>query len=621
MLISKWEMFEMVMRRVKDAKRVVVDVETSGLVWHKNHIIGWVLTVGPGPDDTFYIPVRHAGGGNLPDPACGLPMTADGWDGRIHAGERAILEVLIDKVLVFHHGAFDLKFMHRIGYDSRKNKVEDTMVAAYITDELRFSLSLDACCKDEKVQAKLGSDLYKHIASVTGCAADKSAMGHLWRTSAEEQAVWEYGDGDGTSTYQLYEVLSKQINEPYYENATRSFDLKTVANVEYGLIPVLHRMSMRGVKVDEERLSGLIGEINREFEQAQEATGGINVRAPTQVKEYFIKAGVTDWPHTEKGAPSFAGDWLETTEAGRNIIKVRKFRTLLDSFLLPMKDYMVNGRVHADFHQTRDEEFGTRTGRLSITNPNLGAMPGKRQGELGKRFRSVFIPDKGKEFTEGDFAACEIRICAHYCKAPTWVKGFYNGLDPHTAVANDVGIDRKNAKTINLALMTGSGKSAIAKKLGLSESEGSALVDRYFRGLPELKKFQNDAKNVFSSRGFITTLLGRRLHLADRTKGYTALNRLTQGGNADVCKAAMIAMDKVEGADLLLTVYDSALVQHDIGDDGAKKRSMEAMVDMKAMGVPIEVPMEVECGTGSNWGEATFAKDQRKVTWFPDERA
>jgi DNA polymerase-1 len=271
--------------------------------------------------------------------------------------------------------------------------------------------------------------------------------------------------------------------------------------------------------------------------------------------------------------------------------------------------FLHNGRVHTEFHQTRDEEFGTRTGRLSTTGPNMGAMPGKRQGELGKRFREIFIPDDGMEFTEADYNVCEIRICAHYCQARAWLDGFKAGKDPHTAISDALGIQRRHAKTINLALMTGAGKGKIASELGLPLHEGMRVVEQYFDGLPELKEFQRQATRAFESRGFVSTLLGRRLQLANSSKAYTAVNRLTQGGNADIIKSAMVALDKVPNIETMLTVYDSTLFQHEKGFDQARANALQTIVDMKALGIDFSVPMRAEYGSGKDWGQATFTTE------------
>lgn len=605
MLINKPVMMDLVLRRMADAKQTVIDAETSGLDPNVNHIIGWVITVGPAPDDSYYVPVRHSGGGNMPS-LVQVPSSSHNWDGSIHPVEKQIIEKLRGKPLIFHNAPFDMRFMARVGWEPT-GPIGDTMVAAYLVDEIRPSLSLDACCKDEKVQAKLGEELYQAISAKTGCPATKVAMGYLWQMPGDSDVVVEYGAGDGTSTWQLWEALLKKIHKTYYVNANGEYSLLKVFNVEMALIPVLFKASQRGVRIDEERLAQLTKEIEVELEEGLKSLGDLNVKSPLQLKKYFESHGETNWPLTEKGAPSFADEWLGTTVPGRVIQKVRKSRTLLDSFLIPMATRMVrNGRVHTEFHQTRDEEFGTRTGRLSTTVPNLGAMPGKRQGEFGKRFRSIFIPDEDMEFTEADYVACEIRICTHYCHAKLWVDGFNNGVDPHTAIADGLLIPRRHAKTINLSLMTGTGKAKIAAKLGIPMKEAIEVVNDYFEGLPELKKFQRQAADSFESRGFVATLLHRRLQLADPRKAYTAVNRLTQGGNADICKSAMIKLSAIEGSETLLSVYDSMLFQHEKGDTATKIKVVDAMVNMEDMGINFSIPMAAEYGSGDNWGEATF---------------
>lgn len=607
MLINKIPMLDMVIRRIEDAPEVVLDVETSGLDYLKNHIVGWVVTVGPTPNDTFYIPVRHAGGGNMPA-IIQIPTTSENWNREdIHPAEFRLIKAIKNKPLVFHHASFDMAFMSQVGWEP-SGPIADTMIAAYLLDELRTSLSLEACCKEEKVAAKLSSIMYQHLAEKLGCAPDKSSMSHFWRLPGDDAVAVNYASGDGTSTYQLWQEYKRRIATPYFVNATREFDLKRVAAVEFALIPVLHKMRMRGVKVNEERLTHLINTLEADFKKSQKLIGDLNPRSPLQMRAYFEKHNITSWPKTLKGAPSFPELWLKTTEPGRAVLVARKYRTILDTFLLPMRGrHMRNGRVHTNFHQTRDELFGTKTGRLSTTDPNLGAQPGKRQKEMGALFRSVYEADEGMEFCEADYRAMEIRICAHYCKAKAWVDGFWKGLDPHTAVAQDIGIERPQAKVINLGIMMGMGKGRVAQELNMPMGEANATVDRYFAGLPELAQFQQQSANVFRSRGFVSTLLGRRLQLANPNKAFTAVNRLTQGGNADCMKSAMVALDKHDDISMSLTVYDSCLFQVEKGNVAARERAIQKMVDMPAIGIPeFSIPMEAEYGQGKTWADATF---------------
>lgn len=620
MLVNIWPTAELVLQKLAACKSLVYDAETSGLDWRHNHIVGHVLTFGPSPNDTFYVPVRHAPGNNLPDDIQ-VPVTDNGWRGDAHKFEILMIQLMEGKKIIFHNGSFDMRFLHQIGWRP-SGPVEDTMIAAYLVDELRSSFSLDACCKDEKVQAKKGDVLYQHIAAKLGVPADRNSMAFYWRMDPADTPIWDYAVGDGTSTWQLREVLQTQIERPYYKTATTEYDLKRVAKVEYDLMPILHRMSMRGVKIDEQYMFDLTKKTKEKLADGLFKLNGINMRSPIQMKKYFESHGITNWPLTEKGSPSFAGEWLTTTEAGRAIVEVRKLGTLLSNFLVPTAErYIHNGRVHPEIHQTRDDNFGTKTGRLSVTGPNLSAIPGKRQGELGKTFRKMFIPEDGNMFWEADYKTCEIRICAHYCGAKLWVDGYKNGIDPHTSIYNGIPVltaldpkmGRQHAKRINLAIMTGAGKAKIAAELGLELKEGLNIVNQYFEGLPELKKFQKQAADYFKGRGFVSTLLGRRLQLADPQKAYTAVNRLTQGGNADITKMSLIAMDSV--CELNMPVHDSNLFQTPIGANSVARSAAQAMVDVCEQ-VGFKLPMEVDLSSGMNWGEATF-NESEVITWDP----
>jgi DNA polymerase-1 len=216
------------------------------------------------------------------------------------------------------------------------------------------------------------------------------------------------------------------------------------------------------------------------------------------------------------------------------------------------------------------------------------------------------VPDKG-DWYEADHDTCEIRICNHYAKAKVWTEGFQNGVDPHTSVADRLGINRRYAKTINLGLMTGMGKRALAEDLGVPFEEGRDIVNQYFAGLPELKDFQSASKSQFQRRGFVRTLVGRRCRLESSRFAYKALNRLTQGGNADVIKANMVECDQVAnhyGAQLLLSVHDSLSWQTE--NPKASEAIKKAMENTTTGFIRMSTPLSVTVGHGKTWAEATY---------------
>ncbi len=610
-LVNTREAGQKVLTRLNDLKAgqsFVYDVETSGLDWRHNHAVGHVLTFGPRPQDTFYVPVRHAGGGNLP--GCSIPTESDNWSGDTHPFEDALIKILNrpDAPTMVGHGlSFDLSFLHKLGFKGYV-KCRDTMILAYLKNELRRSFSLDAVCRDERVTPKKGDELYARLAELFGGEPTRYAqMGNYWRIPATEKAAWDYAAGDGTSTFEVDIPLYAAM----FEGDVNGRTLEQAFNVEMNLVPVLHRMRMRGIKVNEDRLQEILEITQREFDEGTKAIGGINVRSPIAMKKYFENAGVTNWPLTPKGKPSFLEWWLKTSEAGQKILYPRKRKTMIENSIIPtLERHLYKGRVHPEFHQTRDEEFGTKTGRLSCTAPNLFAAPGKRQADLGARWRSAFEPDHG-EWKEGDHDACEIRVGAHYTGAKVWMDGFTADppVDPHTAVATTLDMERTPAKIINLGIMMGMGISGLTHQLGGDETRAHAFLKQYFDGLPELKRFRDKARRVFASRGYVTTLAGRRVHLEERRKAYTAVNRLTQGGNADIIKQNMVEADAIceahGEATINLSVYDSLSWQS--SDDKLDADIMHAM--KHPAGIEMRCPLSVSVGHGANWAKATFFEE------------
>jgi len=579
------------LNRLYQDKVICYDSETDGLDWKTNKIVGHVLTFGSDPKDSYYWPVRHASG-NWPN----------------EEAEKELIKRLSnpDFTLIMHNASFDLGMLHGLGWKTGP-RIEDTMIGAYLDNEQRASLALAACCEEFGVQAKKGKELYQKIAMTTGCDPDRNSMAHYWELPGNDPVVGDYAMGDGTSTWQLWEKLQVAIDKKFEEGSDKS--LRKIYKVESKLIPVLHKMQMRGIKVDEERLHDVTIRIRGELHEAQDSIGDVNVRSGLQVRTYMEKNNQNNWPLTVKGNPSFTEEFLMESEAGQKIVMARKRRTLLETFLIPIRDkFLYKGRVHTEFHQCRDEDFGTRTGRMSTSGPNLGAMPSKRQGDLGKLVRSIFVPDEGKQWIESDYKAAEIRIATHYCKAKTWLNGFADDVDPHTMVAEALRILRPKAKTITLGLIMGMGIRGISKELKCSPEAAQEEIRKFYINLPELKIWQDQTSVLFANKGWVSTLLDRKLHLpnGNMNLSYTGCNRLTQGGCADILKERMVAMDELADelgdTELLVSVYDSVSFQT---NDANKIELMVGM--MKSMFyIPITISMPCDIGTGDNWGEATF---------------
>ena len=198
-----------------------------------------------------------------------------------------------------------------------------------------------------------------------------------------------------------------------------------------------------------------------------------------------------------------------------------------------------------------------------------------------------------------------------------------NAVDFHQTVADMANISRTQAKTINLGLFYGMGKTKLQAELGLStKQEAEDLFNQYHENVP----FVRDLMNFTSRRaqsGSIGTLLGRRCRFnkwepnkfgmhkpmdyveAERTYGrggirraftYKALNKLIQGSAADMTKKAMVDLYN-EGVVPHIQIHDELDISVQ-SDDEAKK-----IIEIMENAVSLAVPNKVDYDSGDTWGD------------------
>jgi DNA polymerase I len=622
-----------VLNRLPHAKRRCVDVETSGLDWKTNFICGYVVTFSPRPQDSFYIPVRHRDGGNLGGKPG--PRTATGWDGKLHPGEAELLRLLDESgtVMFGHNIQFDLKFLWKTsrGKMRFRPRIEDTMIAAPLLNEWQGKFTLEFCAENAGVQAKKSKEIIDHIMKQFPEAVNpKDAMGHYWRLRGDDPMAVEYAEGDGTSTWQLLDAQYPML---------KSQELMKVWDIESRLIPVLARMSCKGIRIDEERLDQLSAYVDGKIEHLMNAfPSGFNARSPPDVRNWMEQHGRVDWPMTKpskrfpEGTPSMIEEWLATHPEGRDIIAVRKFETLKSSFIQPMKtEHLFKGRVHTNYNQLKSDNYGTITGRLSSSNPNLQQVP-KHNQEIGRLFRAIFIPDDGYIWASADYSQMEPRLLAYYSRCRVLLDGYWADppIDAHTSASMGACGSRWDAmskeerkkyrddvgKRFNQTIISGGGKAAIVRKYGVDPREVDHIWNSYFSAMPEIRQLQKQSTSVMFNRGYVRSLLGRRARLIDRDRAYTAINRLLQCGNADVIKLKMAEIDEYlenigRPIDVLNNIHDDLAFQFpeeyrqiyydcigimtDFGDDAV---------------IPLDVPITVDTGEGPNWAIATYGEEE-----------
>lgn len=629
-LVTTMDEAEVVLRQVREQRVITYDTETSGLDWQRNHIVAYVIK--PIDCPSYYIPVRHAGGGNVP--GCRVPTTADGWRGDLHPFEIELARAARDnssgrKRWVGHYLDFDLKFTSRAGIELIDD-LEDSWINFSLLDENQPFFSLEAAARWCEVQLKKGDDLYPHIAETLGEKLPpnpRDIMQHYWRMAGDDPLVVEYGGGDGVTTEQVWDAQQQYLDE---DNSVELNDgrivdrsLRKVWGVECRLIRTLHRMTLHGVRIDPDELDRVDAAWLSEIEKLKKAfPAGFKANAPSQMKQLLGKyLNDPSWPRTApskkfpQGQLQFNEKALSRVPEGRAILDIRKLEHARDTFAGPMRDkHLWNGRCHTSFNQMKKDDYGTVTGRLSSSNPNLQQVP-KRDKKVGKPYRRIFLPNEGHIWCSNDYRQQEYVIFADYTQEPTLVAGYTAEppVDIHQSVADMLGVERDpTAKRMNLGMLYGMGKDSLAGHLQVSLQQAVKWRDEYHARFPGSKSFLKGAEMTAKQRGFVFTYLGRRRRFPDPRYAYKAGNSIIQGSSADVTKLKMVEVDdyfKSEGDQcrLLLQIHDSLDWEQPIG---LEKQTEEAIRIMRSFGpddlIQISIPMRTDSTTGANWSEATY---------------
>jgi DNA polymerase I-like protein with 3'-5' exonuclease and polymerase domains len=599
--------------------QIAIDLETCdpnlmtmGPGWARKDgfIVGIAVAAG---DNAWYFPIRHENGHNM-DPKMTLKWL-----------RKQMATPHIDKLM--HNATYDAGWLLAEGVEVQ-GRIIDTMVAAPLVDENRFSYSLNNLGRDY-------IDMRKDEKMLRAAAKDWGIdpKADMWRLPPSY--VGAYAEQDAFMTMKLWDRLKTEITS---QELTHIFDLET------SLIPLMVQMRANGVRVDIDKADiakkGLQEKVAELKADIKHKTGvAIEPWAADSVRQVFEALNLS-YPKTDAGAASFTKQYLNAHphEVCQQIVKLREFDKADSTFIDSILRHSHKGRIHTEFHQLRSDDGGTVTGRFSSSNPNLQQIPA-RDPDIKKLIRGLFIPEEGQMWGSFDYSSQEPRLLVHFAasmpdnmRSPvvdTIVEEYHKGdVDLHQMVADIAGITRKQAKVVNLGIMYGMGVGKLAAQLGVSNEEAKSIIEEHRDKVPFVKQLATAASSQGEKHGQIRTILGRkcRFHLWEPTTygynkpmpledarkeyggslrrafTYKALNKLIQGSAADQTKKAM-ADCFAEGLVPMLTVHDELCFSVENEEQSAKiKEIMET-------GLPLKIPSKVDDdipalrGLPNNWGE------------------
>jgi DNA polymerase I-like protein with 3'-5' exonuclease and polymerase domains len=599
---------------VKKIQQVAIDLEThdpeiknlgGGWATNKGFVVGVAISF-EGFDG--YFPVRHERGGNF--------------------SEEEVKKWLVklfkeDPIVICHNAVYDLGWLRRWGVECNVTKVYDTLIAAPLVDENRYSYSLDSLSKDYLGERKQGNLLEEF-----GKEHGFKAIEYMHMVPVEIAGI--YAEQDTRLTLKLWEFLRVEIQKQ---------GLTDIFNLETDLLRLLLEMRWKGVRVDLEKAEKtkkfFKSEEEKIYQNIKKETGidigSSDIYAAASLQKIFDRLG-EKYELTEKNKQAKISNTLMRESDNpliQSISVAREYNKAHTTFIDSILKHQVDGRIHAEINQLKGEYGGTVSGRLSMNNPNLQQVPARNEA-IGPKIRSLFLPEEGEKWASLDYSQQEPRLLVHYAQkhglegAETLIKFFHEGKDFHQVTAEMAGISRKEAKTIGLGLMYGMGIAKLADSLDISPDQAKALKKKYNDNVQFLNNIIVRATRYTEQNGFINTLLGRRCRFElwenkdfydkrmmsyenakktwawnemKRAGTYRALNRLIQGSAADQTKKAMVDLWKNLGVIPMIQIHDELNVSI------ANETQVKEIKEIMESAVELHVPVKCDAEIGDNWGE------------------
>lgn len=429
-----------------------------------------------------------------------------------------------------------------------------------------------------------------------------------------------------------YAIRDVEITELLYERQLpliKDQELTYLHDIEMRAARTLMFMERRGVPIASEEIvesasSKIMAEIDSLESKIENILGrSVNVNSQPQMLRAFDDLDIAI-PINAKGKQSLAKPLIKNIQHPfvQNVLDLRSARKMEDTFIETIRKHSRNGRIHTNFNQLRDENFGTGTGRLSSSGPNLMQVPSPKRGnpEMAKIIRSLFAPPGGQVWGTGDWEQFEFRIFAHFTKEPFVIDAYNKDptTDFHTMVAKLTGVRRNpDAKQINLGLIFGMGDGKLAETLGLPVvmkemygemraapgPEAKAIFDKYHANFPTAKKFLKLASRIAKQRGYVKTIFKRRLRFPRGLYTHKAGGLVFQGSAADIMKKKLNEIEDAlftmnNGSEMILTVHDEFDF---LASEEHKKMVSEAVNDIMVDCPELRVPILADVKTGPDW--------------------
>ena len=527
-------------------KAVAIDLETTGLGWNAE-----VTTIGVAFEQDGKIRTRSVTltGVDLFTECATIPQARDWLQGFVREAEW----------LVFHNASFDLAYLLKLGLltaDEIRGRCCDTLILAATTGP-HESMGLQALATEFNISA---SDNWGQM---------KAKRANLSRIPSEEISI--YCEQDCEVTYRLWLKL--------WPKACEMYTCEWIAGEgDYCLL--LAQMRERGVRLNMDFVRERLAANKARGEELLKTIlipNGINSPGErTNVLNWLNQRGWKAQAKTKNDAPSLDEEALiqaklqlpdEVSQTVLSaLIEARGLEKESSTYLAGYLEHVdVAGFVHPLF-----SAGGTRTWRLSSSNPNAQNIPKELQDDL------FTASEPGGSLVVLDYSQAQLRLAAMYAQETEMAKLFaLPDTDIHTATAialfgPEQGPKRRaEGKGANFSVLFGSGASGVALTYKLPFELAVEVLQEHRRRFPRLQSMSRTVINKWKEEGVLILPYGKRnwRKASDPPSHYFAgWNYLIQGAEGTIMQHAMMEIDKA-GLTIVSQVHDSLYINVPSGVD------------------------------------------------------
>lgn len=295
--------------------------------------------------------------------------------------------------------------------------------------------------------------------------------------------------------------------------------------------------------------------------------------------------------------------FIKWRKSGKLRQYIEQYRNFLDS----------TGRLHPTYHVT-----GTRTGRLSASEPNLQ--------QVNKRLKPVFQAPEGFQLVGFDLSSIETALIALYTHDNNLYQIFKSGESPHNRnvkvffgfeddeaeIPEKYPLHRQATKNVGFALFYGAGAQRIkqtflSKGFIFTDEECWQMLTNYRKEYQAVFDFHKHITAYLERGGVLENLFGRPLYI-ERSNAYmTGFNTLIQSSASDLCLVG--AQRAFAEATRLSIAAQPALFIHDyvgfyVPEDDANKFADILKTAMTSFQLRCEhgpIQLRVEGGSSTEW--------------------